>query len=237
MKTLAEILPDTHRRVRQRYARMLQDAGIVEPAKQAKGMPSLYHDDHANKIESFANLVQGDGLTLGESLARMTTTATDSSRTHDLDESHPRRAEVAPATDASRTDSHLEINQEAGETISNPANELRKELEELKNRLDQESQARTQLTNKLEEESAARNQEQQEAKTQANSLTEQIRDLDEERKNQRARIGSLETTIKKGKPKSLWERIKLAFGVITGTNAAVPALPESISSAAREKAA
>lgn len=51
-----------------------------------------------------------------------------------------------------------------------------------------------------------------------------IRELDEDRKNARARIARLEDLIRT-RPKTMWERIKAAFGVLAGQSSAIPLLP------------
>lgn len=51
-----------------------------------------------------------------------------------------------------------------------------------------------------------------------------VRELDEDRRNARARIARLEELIRT-RPKTMWERVKAAFGVLAGQSSAIPLLP------------
>lgn len=66
---------------------------------------------------------------------------------------------------------------------------------------------------------------------------ERIRDLDEERKLSRLRVTRLEETLRRSKPVTLWERLRAAFGVVTGKSGVVPALPEWVERPENRKAA
>lgn len=107
-----------------------------------------------------------------------------------------------------------------------PTLELKAELAKLRDRVESAEQGREKA------ESTAQVQA-----LHVSELDSRVKDLDEERRNARARISSLETTIKKGKPKGLWERIKLALGVLSGDVAGIPALPETLTTTEKRKAA
>lgn len=107
-----------------------------------------------------------------------------------------------------------------------PTEPLRAELAELRSRVESAEQGREKAESTAHEQAL-----------QVSELDSKVRDIDEERRNARARISSLESTIKKGSPKSVWERVKLALGVLLGDVAGVPALPEIGTSNQGEKAA
>lgn len=96
----------------------------------------------------------------------------------------------------------------AGHTVSGPE----VELSEMRGHL-------RQLSERMDTERATWEAEQKRA-------ADKMRDLDEERKNGRARIARLEATIQKGRPRGILARCRAAFHVLFGRAAAVPLLAE-----------
>lgn len=223
--TLAEILPGVRPRTRQRFASTLKLTGLIRPIE---GTGHAYAPDAAARLREFADLVRKGGLPIHDALVIVRGNAA------------PVASSAPVATAATAVDSApsliaapaavepvaapVLVTEEPAKSDALVQEQARPELDQLRRIKDEADRREAAFIAEMSRLKGAIEKFRNETASLRQESAEIIRDLDEERKNARARIARLEA-LTRTKPAGFWGRIRAAFGVLFGHTAAIPALP------------
>ncbi|MEK8022852.1 MAG: hypothetical protein AAB229_03490 [Candidatus Hydrogenedentota bacterium] len=225
--SLERILPGVRPRTRQRIASTLKLTGMVRPVP---GRAGVYTPEAATVIRQYANLIREGGLSIHDALAVIRGVLADARQEAPSLTSEP---PVASQPQAASAPALLVEAEPVATTEASPAEivaarpeieKVTQELETLRRIKEDADRREAEFIAEMSRLKGAIERFRNETASLRVESAEIIRDLDEERRNARARIARLEA-LTRTKPRGLWGRLRAAVGVLFGRSAAIPALP------------